>query len=194
MPGERRAFVDAQLALYEKWCGGWYWWTLKKEIGGDVGWSMQDAVAQGIFPASVGLTRKRRSDGGPLEMKRRIEALERARKAAYGVWTIRPAVDGCESDRLLLDAHVAHWTRVGGEYEHHRFTSGFNDGWKSNYSFFEFLNPHSPSVSEIGFKHAWAWKKGAAGGHTDSDFYWEYEHGFLQGAAAARADFKRNAC
>lgn len=29
--GERRAYVDAQLEVYEKYCGGWYWWTLKKE-------------------------------------------------------------------------------------------------------------------------------------------------------------------
>ena len=51
----RREFVNAQLALFDKYCGGWFFWTYKKEHRGDQGWSWQDAVEGGIFPRLVGI-------------------------------------------------------------------------------------------------------------------------------------------
>lgn len=50
---ERRAYIDAQLSLYEKYCAGWYFWTYKKEQEGDKGWSLRDAVGAGVFPNNV---------------------------------------------------------------------------------------------------------------------------------------------
>jgi glucan 1,3-beta-glucosidase len=56
----RREFVNAQLALFDKYCGGWFFWTYKKEHRGDPGWSWQDAVEGVIFPTSVGIKRRPR--------------------------------------------------------------------------------------------------------------------------------------
>ena len=56
---ERRDFVSAQLALFDKYCGGWFFWTYKKEHRGDSGWSWQDAVEGGTFPTSVGIKYRR---------------------------------------------------------------------------------------------------------------------------------------
>lgn len=51
----RKDFVNAQLALYEKFCAGYFFWTYKKEHPGDKGWSLRDAVDAGVFPSRVGL-------------------------------------------------------------------------------------------------------------------------------------------
>ena len=51
----RKEFVTAQLALYEKFTAGYYFWTYKKQHPGDKGWSLRDAVECGVFPNRVGL-------------------------------------------------------------------------------------------------------------------------------------------
>ena len=56
---EKREYVNAQLALFDKFCGGWFFWTYKKERRGDTGWSWQDAVERGIFPTLVGIKYRR---------------------------------------------------------------------------------------------------------------------------------------
>jgi hypothetical protein len=90
--GERRAFVEAQLAVYEKYCGGWYWWTLKKEsevYGKDVGWSLRDAVEADVFPNAVpGMKRKIKLNDSATETERRAHARDVARRNAYGVCQI----------------------------------------------------------------------------------------------------------
>ncbi|OBZ65555.1 Glucan 1,3-beta-glucosidase 3 [Grifola frondosa] len=47
---DQKAFVEAQLSLYERWCSGWFFWTYKKEQAGDKGWSFRDAVNAGVIP------------------------------------------------------------------------------------------------------------------------------------------------
>lgn len=81
--GAKREFVDAQLALFERDCAGWFWWTYKKEHRGDSGWSMRDAVEKGVFPGWVGLrlSRAPENDGG-----RR----EHAKNQAWGVHRSSP--------------------------------------------------------------------------------------------------------
>ncbi|RXW13139.1 hypothetical protein EST38_g12715 [Candolleomyces aberdarensis] len=128
--GERRAFVDAQLSLYEQYCGGWWFWTLKKEEGvypRDVGWSLKDAVEAGVFPNSIGMKRKRKPDTSVRERTRRQQVLEKQRSEA-------------------LRAHETHWSRFPGQYQHHRFSTGFAHGWTDSYSFFDSLNSDSASV------------------------------------------------
>ncbi|KAG6833282.1 hypothetical protein H0H87_009457 [Tephrocybe sp. NHM501043] len=56
--GEQGDYVRAQLALYEKHCAGWFFWTYKKQWVGDTGWSMRDSVGGGVFPDRVGLQRR----------------------------------------------------------------------------------------------------------------------------------------
>ena len=51
----RKDYIAAQLALYERYCAGYYFWTYKKEHAGDKGWSFRDAVDAGVFPSHVGI-------------------------------------------------------------------------------------------------------------------------------------------
>lgn len=51
----REEYVKAQLALYERYCAGYFFWTYKKDKGRDPGWSFRDAVDAGVFPSFVGL-------------------------------------------------------------------------------------------------------------------------------------------
>jgi glucan 1,3-beta-glucosidase len=51
----KRQYVGAELALFERTCGGWFYWTYKKEGGGDTGWGWRDAVEAGVFPLDFGL-------------------------------------------------------------------------------------------------------------------------------------------
>ena len=60
---EKEDYVRAQLDLFEEHCGGWFFWTYKKQDRGDTGWSLRDAVQAGIFPPSVGLKAKRSAIG-----------------------------------------------------------------------------------------------------------------------------------
>lgn len=51
---QRRAFVRAELDAFEETCGGWFFWTLKKQDGWDAGWSLKNATLAEIMPAYVG--------------------------------------------------------------------------------------------------------------------------------------------
>ena len=57
----KREFVKAQLELYERCTGGYWFWTLKKGDGWDAGWSAKDAATAEILPKWVGS----RSFNGP---------------------------------------------------------------------------------------------------------------------------------
>ncbi|TFK19269.1 cytoplasmic protein [Coprinopsis marcescibilis] len=173
VPNERRDFVHAQLELYERTCGGWYFWTYKKEYPGDLGWSFTEMVEKGIFPSIVGLVRKRSPSDvdSQREGERRQAALDQARNAAY-------------------DAHREYWGRQPGNYDHQLFATGFEEGWKTNYRFFETLHPQGGQVSEAGYRHALAFR--ATSNHGQS--YWEFEHGFLQACSASRTDFQKTFC
>ncbi|TFK19279.1 glycoside hydrolase, partial [Coprinopsis marcescibilis] len=121
VPNERRDFVHAQLELYERTCGGWYFWTYKKEYPGNLRWSFTEMVKRGIFPSIVGLVRKRSPSDvdSQREGERRPAALEQARNAAY-------------------DAHREYLGEHPGDYDRQRFANGFEEGWKTNYRFFTF--------------------------------------------------------
>jgi len=78
----RSQFIQAQVDLYEQYCAGYFFWTYKKQWGGDKGWSFQDAVRGGVFPKSIGLHPRR-----PLEHhseEARLNAREAARSRSFG--------------------------------------------------------------------------------------------------------------
>lgn len=77
----RREYVDAQLALYEQHCAGWFFWTYKKEDGGDRGWSMRDAVEGSVFPGFIGM--KTRINHG-FDDRERINRRDSAKDKALG--------------------------------------------------------------------------------------------------------------
>ncbi|VDB84757.1 unnamed protein product [Peniophora sp. CBMAI 1063] len=167
----KRTFVDAQLALYERECAGYFWWTYKKQWPGDDSWSLRDAVEKGTFPEHVGLRR-------PGKMLLPHDA-ERARRME-------------EAKRQALSQHSAYWSKYPGHYEHWRFDEGFRRGWEDAYAFFMFTPGETGSVSEVGFKAAWKQRRTAmhAEAKGRSNNLWEYEHALGQGCHAAHADYQ----
>lgn len=163
---EKEDYVRAQLDLFEEHCGGWFFWTYKKQDRGDTGWSLRDAVQAGIFPPWVGLKAKRSAIGDE------------------GRW--REARDGQKQRSLQL--HAEYWKKLGIS-KHELFEAGFRDGWDDAYMFFN-SQPDSAAVVELGFDRAWAYRKSKHHGK----YYWEYEHGFLQGVKGARKDFEHSYC
>ncbi|KAI0765919.1 glycoside hydrolase [Trametes elegans] len=162
----KRGFVDAQLALYERHCAGWFFWTYKKEARGDSGWSFRDAVEAGVFPP---------------EFRRRLAG----RPAAYD--QARDARRDQARDRATGE-HSSYWQQYPGHYEHWRFAEGFTRGW-DDAVLFASLAASGRYLEEIGFKGPWA--KRRAGEHVaekgDSNL-WEFEHGLAQGLRAAADD------
>jgi glucan 1,3-beta-glucosidase len=87
--GEMKAYVDAQLGLYEKTCGGWFFWTFRKQEDGDSGWSFRDAVKTGSFPNFIGLKVKEgASMGTNQECERRAKVRDAERNHAIGTFSI----------------------------------------------------------------------------------------------------------
>lgn len=73
-------------------------------------------------------------------------------------------------------AHCAWWdTQYPGDYEHWRFADGFIQGWDDAYTFFSLSRGQGASVSEIGFKGAWAKRRAAEHSRQKGDKgLWEY--------------------
>lgn len=63
----RREFVQAQLELYEKNTGGWWFWTLKTAEAWNAGWSARNAGQAEILPEWVGETKSGQPSGGTKE-------------------------------------------------------------------------------------------------------------------------------
>ncbi|GLB43151.1 putative glycosyl hydrolase 5 (cellulase A) family protein [Lyophyllum shimeji] len=168
-PEEQKEYVQAQLQLYERSCAGWFFWTYKKQQAGDTGWSLRDAVGGGVFPEWVGMRRTR-------EVVRDEERRAKVRDE--------------ERDEALAQ-HTQYWSQYGGKYEHWRFGEGFVKGWDAGYIFLD-SNQDDPygRVMELGFKGAWARRVARNYGKL----YWEYEHGFIQGADTAKRDYLQSYC
>ena len=179
---EVKNYVSAQLELYERHCAGWWFWTYKKQRRPDAGWCLLDAVDAGVFPPRVGMTATKWPCG---DEERREDVKEAEGRQAYGGY----AVLSIGLKLKLSDGHVAYWTQYPGRYEHERFAGGFSDGWDDGYQFL-LSGVHAGRVSELGFVLARA--RGRVSGASGT--YWEYEHGYVQGARAARHDFVQTFC
>ncbi|KAH7920763.1 glycoside hydrolase family 5 protein [Leucogyrophana mollusca] len=171
---ERVRYVQAQLALYEQHCAGWFFWTYKKEQPGDQGWSFRDAVKWGVLPSHFGLKPVKDFRGDPGDQHERKASLKQD----------------------ALGRHASHWAQYPGYYEHWRFEQGFNQGWDDAYLFLTSSLSTENSASELGFKGSWAKRK--TQDHirvtASNSNIWEFEHGFKQGVDAAKVDFQRIFC
>ncbi|PVF99726.1 glycoside hydrolase [Serendipita vermifera] len=143
---QRRVFAQAQLSVYEESCGGWFFWTLKKEEGWDAGWSLMNATRAEIMPAYVG----KRKGHIPDDNQR-----EQAKTKTYS-------------------NHVNYWRGKMSNNEHWRFEMGFLQGWNDGKLFFSF--PGNTSLSEIGYKAEWTKRRVAEHVATKGggDFLWEF--------------------
>ncbi|EMD32256.1 glycoside hydrolase family 5 protein [Gelatoporia subvermispora B] len=169
----RQAYVSAQLQMFERYCSGWFFWTYKKESAGDKGWSFRDAVAAGVFPGNMALTVQAAVVDDPGHMARRDAAKDKA-----------------------LDEHATYWNQWPGNYDHWRFAEGFIQGWDDAWGFLSTSASHPGAfVQELGFRGPWAKRRAQAHAREKGDGnLWEFEHGFSQGTAAARADFVTTHC
>ena len=75
----KRAYVEAQLQLFDQHCAGWFFWTYKKE-NKDTGWSFRDAVEAGVFPAEF-----RRIEGPFADVAERDARRQAAQTSASGM-------------------------------------------------------------------------------------------------------------
>lgn len=139
----RREWVDAQLALYEKFCAGWHFWTFKKAEPGDHGWSMRDAHGGGVFPDFVGMRANVSCVGDEERVRGRRDA---ARDRALGELSFGRAGIYDHADHREIGEHSGYWDRYPGHYEHWRFDQGFIRGWDDAYMFF--TSDHSASSGE----------------------------------------------
>ncbi|KAJ7780299.1 glycoside hydrolase family 5 protein [Mycena maculata] len=169
-PDDTKNYVAAQLQLFEAHCAGHFFWTYKKQGGAhpDRGWCLRDAVEGGVYPSTLGLRQSKSADG---DQERRMRVRDNLKDKALG-------------------EHVGYWSKYPGKYKHDRFAEGFALGWDDADMFFASGNGGGGAVSELGFVGAWA--KTRTDDHGSG--LWKFEHGFKQGAAAARSDFLENYC
>ncbi|KIY72879.1 glycoside hydrolase family 5 protein [Cylindrobasidium torrendii FP15055 ss-10] len=166
---EHRVFANAQYELYERTCAGFFFWTYKKGEGWDNGWSFRDVQRSEVLPSWIGGMRGRIPPDGSDAQRR-----DAAGHAATGQLINRQA------------SHSGYWSTQSGNYNFARFGEGFFMGWNDSYAFFRSV-PIGAPVPEIGFRAEWARRR-------SGDGYWEFEHGFNQGADAARHDYASNYC
>ncbi|KAH0826810.1 glycoside hydrolase family 5 protein [Lanmaoa asiatica] len=171
---ERARYIAAQLALFEQYCAGWFFWTYRKQYHGDQGWSFRDAVEAGVFPGHVGLyPNKNVPVNDPDRVGRKAAALARA-----------------------IGQHTSYWAQYPGHYEHWRFNRGYDRGWGDAYQFLLHNVVSKRVVSELGFQGVWKKKRvhdhGVENGFSNN--LWEYEHGYVQAIRDAKLDFQAVYC
>ncbi|TIA91542.1 hypothetical protein E3P81_01959 [Wallemia ichthyophaga] len=161
-------WIGEQLALYERTTAGWFFWTLRKEHGGDTGWDFKEAVNTHAFPQWAGGRR-----GLPEEGRASLE--ERDELGQHAVHT-----------------HAQYWASQGLPVaEHWRFEDGFRIGWDDAVMFAYHRPPshHVVGRSEIGFVGKWI--EARMDEHSAfrglSGNMWEFETGWRQGYDGAMA-------
>lgn len=165
-PSAKAEYAFNQWKSYDKFCAGYFFWTLKKEGPPDSGWGFYSAVEQGVLPQHLDPHRGQR---------RSIHELEGARQGAQ---------------ENALNSHTAYWDQQGGgPYEHWRFAEGFNLAWSDS---LEFLK--EDESNEIGFFGQWQKARTAAYSQSKgqgSRFIWEFKQGFIQGVLAFKSALYR---
>ncbi|KAJ4479076.1 glycoside hydrolase superfamily [Lentinula aciculospora] len=163
----QREWGHAQWESYEKYCAGWFFWTLKKEGGSDRGWCYYTAVEQGVLPAQAD-----RFKAASVTGKHSFESLR---------------AKGQMESQGAMQAHVGWWDQHSSnpnEFEHWRFEEGFDQGWEDCLAFYFGNSPTAGALfgSELGF--VGPWKRLRTEGHRrekgDSKMVWEFEHGIEQ--------------
>ena len=114
------------------------------------------------------------------------------------------SMDFAEVDRRMTDAqsqrdglrelsthdHCSYWDKQapGKEFEHWRFTSGWENGWTDTLTFFGYRREHGlgrQGADRIGCLDGWIRKRLQEVG--DGKFIWEWEQGYRHGVGKAEA-------
>lgn len=159
----QREWGHAQWEAYERFCGGWFFWTLKKEGGPDPGWCYYTAVEMGVLPS--------RAD-------RFADAFSR-----HSIEVLRSR--GAVENQAASQGHAGWWdsNSPNPAFEHWRFGEGFYQAWEDCLAFYWGSTTGELTGSEIGF--VGQWKRLRTEAHKRergaSQMVWEFEHGFDQG-------------
>ncbi|ORY27437.1 cytoplasm protein [Naematelia encephala] len=154
---EKRAFVKAELELYEKHAAGSWFWTLKKEEGWDAGWSATNATQAEILPAWGG-SKKFKGDPG----------------------------DGVKQQALehFHGQHISYWQANGGLPKPTLFEPAFKQGWADALLFFSSSSVSELGfVNQWAKRRLEEYK---AAGHDVGGSGWEWEQAFAQAVGEAK--------
>ncbi|THU81551.1 glycoside hydrolase [Dendrothele bispora CBS 962.96] len=160
----------AQWEAYERFCAGWFFWTLKKEGGKDKGWGFYSAVEEGVLPGYVD----------------RMKGAYERNKGNLDLEGLR--AQGVAEGEGAYESHVGWWDNnssasAKGKFEHWRFKEGYEKGWEDALAFWFGGESGELGGSELGFV-GW-WKRVRVEGHRrergHSGMVWEFEHGYEQG-------------
>lgn len=152
----QRQWAHAQLEAFHAQCGGFFFWTLKKEGPPDAGWCLYSAVEQGVLPKGL---------GGP-KTNKPAEELEQI---------------GQHSGNEAFEGHVNYWNaHANGTPMHHdRFLAGFRQMWTDCLAFYQ------RNASEVGFGGRWIEQRAKANSRQHgADGEWEFVHGAQQALRA----------
>lgn len=165
---QRRVFLRAQLDLFEQYCAGWFFWTLKKGNGWDAGWSARDAATAEILPHWVGgPVRRPESQGGGGGDSGKHDHVQQAAHAHASYWSSQPNGPSPHPDI---------------------FAHGFSTGWDDARLFITHSASRSQrGTSTLGFREPWLRRRmdEFVGQGGPGNCVWEYEHGWRQGLEAA---------
>lgn len=178
---QRRAFVQAQLELFESHAAGYWFWTYKKGEGWDAGWSATNASQAEILPGWVG---SRQFKGAPPSHIKDQELQNGHSKFSKSPSAHRRNEKALTELALYhLESHADYWAANGGSPNPNMYAPGFSQGWDDALIFLSAQG----SPSEMGFVHQWAVRRQAefeSQGHKLGRAAWEWEHGFKQGVEA----------
>ena len=178
-PREKPAFTaqfgQQQLNRWFTHTAGSAFWTLKMDWMDGGGWGFKAMTKRGAIGHPSYL-----SMGFPEVEQRMTEARSQRDQLK----------ESCTND------HCAYWDRhaPGKEFEHWRFTSGWEMGWEDTITFFGYRREQNigrDGADRIGCLDGWVRKRIQEVG--DGEFMWEWEQGFRQGVAKSEAILFRGA-
>lgn len=154
----QKAFAMAEWQAFEHFTAGYYFWTLKKEGGPDAGWCLYTAMEQGIMPPSLNpMQAFGRQGRSPQELQQMCD----------------------DTMKSYYQSHTQYWDKKGGKFDHDCYVDGFRSAWQDS------LAIYSHNGAEMGLMNAAAKLRLASYEQSkDHKVTWEFEHGYMQGAAA----------
>jgi glucan 1,3-beta-glucosidase len=147
----QREWGHAQWEAYERFCGGYFFWTLKKEGHSDPGWCYYTAVEKGVLPPF-----NARKPRGLPDFDRGQHECQQAFNSHAGWWDNN-------SDNP-------------GKFEHWRFQEGFMAAWTDSAAFYQYESELG-FVGQWKKLRTEAHKRERG----DGEMVWEFEHGYEQG-------------
>jgi glucan 1,3-beta-glucosidase len=156
--GHHRNWARAQLQAYNEQCGGYFFWTLKKEGHKDIGWCFYSAIEEDILPSGLGRPRTG-IDLGQLEQRVQQEG------------------------EANFNGHVSYWSQHsnGKTMHHEKYRDGFTRLFKDCIDFYQSYG------EEIGFVGLWVSQRASAHSQQHgSDGEWEFVHGGLKAVECFR--------